>query len=62
MDGLDGIDIEKFLNNVKKCDARIIITQLMEYGIPIDCPLEKWARKWLLENKERELDRNSGLI
>lgn len=62
MDGLDGIDVEKFLNCPEKCVARIILTQLMEYKVSVDCPIEAWVRSWIKKNAEHELDRNSGLL
>ena len=54
--------IQKLLDCQEKCVWRIIITQLMQYALPIDCPREKMARSWLRKFIEDQTDRESALL
>ena len=59
---LDKLNLEALLANQQKCPWLIIITQLMDYDIPIDCKHEKRVKKWLREQIESERDLDSGLL
>ena len=62
MGTLDNLNVEELLKKQEKCPWLIIITQLMDYDISVDCPYESWARAWVKKQIESELDKNSGLI
>ena len=59
---LDKLNLEALLGNQEKCPWLVILTQLMDYDIPIDCDDEKRVKKWLREQIESERDKDSGLI
>ena len=59
---LEKLNIEALLANQEKCPWLVIITQLMDYDVPIDCKYERRVKAWLREQIESERDKDSGLI
>ena len=59
---LDKLNLDALLSNQEKCPWLVIITQLMDYDVSIDCPHERRVKKWLRAQIESERDKDSGLI
>ena len=62
MDISDKLKTEQKINDPKKCDKLILLRDLFNFEISVDCPLDKILKVLYAKHKYDQQDKESGLI